>query len=435
MNDLLAARSLMALSLAFHILFACVGIAMPLLMVLAEWRWLRTRDPLWLELCKRWSKGTAILFAIGAVSGTVLSFQLGLLWPGFMAKAGPVIGLPFALEGFAFFLEAICLGLYLYGWKRLGPRTHLLAGIGVLLAGAASGVFVVAANGWMNQPTGFRLEDGRFVDIDPVAAMCNVMWLPQATHMLLAAFVAVGFGAAGVHALLLLRQPNDLLHRRALAVALWVGGVAAVLVPLSGDLLAQRVAATQPVKLAAMEGLFQSAAPAPLSIGGWPDQEAAVTRYAIELPGMLSFLAFGDFGARVQGLEEFPRELWPPVAITHVAFQVMVAIGSLLVLVAAIAAWRAWRRRSAPTPRWFLRLLVACAPLGFVAVEAGWVVTEVGRQPWIVQGVMRTADAVTPVGPLVVPLFGFAALYLVLFAVVWRLLRRHVFSSMERDHV
>jgi cytochrome d ubiquinol oxidase subunit I len=433
MNDLLAARSLMALSLAFHILFACVGIAMPLLMVLAEWRWLRTGDRVWLELARRWSKGVAILFAVGAVSGTVLSFQLGLLWPGFMARFGPVIGLPFAMEGFAFFLEAICLGLYLYGWQRLGPKTHLFAGFGVLLAGAASGVFVIAANGWMNQPTGFRIEAGQLVDIDPLAAMCNPMWLPQAWHMLLAAFVAVGFGTAGVHAMVLLRRGNDELHRRALALALWVGGIAAVLVPVSGDLLAKRVAATQPVKLAAMEGLFHSAAPAALSIGGWPDQEAAVLHGAIELPGMLSFLAYGDFDARVQGLLEFPRDEWPPVAITHVAFQIMVAIGSLLLLVAGAAAWLGWRRAAVP-PRWFLRTLVGCAPLGFLAVEAGWVVTEVGRQPWIVQGVMRTADAVTPAGPLLVPLLGFLALYLLLFAIVWRLLRRHVYSSGAPDH-
>lgn len=431
MTDLLAARCLMALSLAFHILFAAVGVAMPLLMVLAEWRWLVTGDALWLELCKRWSKGVAVLFAVGAVSGTVLSFQLGLLWPGFMARVGPAIGLPFAMEGFAFFLEAICLGLYLYGWQRLSPGLHVAAGVGVALAGAASAVFVVAANAWMNQPTGFRVDGDRLVDVDPVAAMCNPMWLPQALHMLLAAFVAVGFGVAGVHALLLLRRPGEVLHRRALSLALWVGGVAACAVPLSGDGLAKRVAALQPVKLAAMEGLFASTDGAPLSVGGWPDEEAGELRFALELPGMLSFLAFGDCDARVRGLEEFPREDWPPVAITHVAFQCMVGLGSLLVAVAVVGAWLGSWRPPLAERTWFLRLLVGCAPLGFVAVEAGWVVTEVGRQPWIVQGVMRTAEAVTPVGSLAVPFVGFAILYLLLFAVVVRLLRRHVFASLE----
>jgi cytochrome d ubiquinol oxidase subunit I len=431
MTDLLAARALMAMSLAFHIVFAAVGMAMPLLMVSAEWRWLRTGDPLWLELCKRWSKGVAILFAVGAVSGTVLSFELGLLWPGFMARAGPVIGLPFAMEGFAFFLEAICLGLYLYGWRRIGPVAHLLAGTGVLIAGLASGVFVIAANAWMNQPTGCRFVDGRFVDIDPLAAMANPMWLPQAAHMCLAAFAAVGFGAAGVHAGLLVRHPDHPLHRRALAVALWIGGVAAVLVPFSGDLLAKRVAVLQPVKLAAMEGLFQSEQPAALRLGGWPDEDAAVTRGALEIPGLLGFLAHGDSRARVQGLDGFPRELWPPVAITHVAFQVMVVIGTFLVLLTAAAAFGALRRRPLAHQRWLLRVLAISAPLGFVAIEAGWVVTEVGRQPWIVQGVLLTRDAVTPMPHLAVPFVAFALLYALLSAVVFRLLRRHVFQSVE----
>ncbi|HEU4419184.1 MAG TPA: cytochrome ubiquinol oxidase subunit I [Planctomycetota bacterium] len=434
MSDLLAARSLMALSLAFHIVFASIGIAMPLLMVVAEGRWLRTRDPVWLELCKRWSKGTAILFAVGAVSGTALSFQLGLLWPGFMRQAGPVIGLPFAMEGFAFFLEAICLGLYLYGWQKLRPRAHQLAGVGVMVAGIASGVFVIAANAWMNGPRGCRHVGDRFVDVDPIAAMCNPMWLPQAAHMLLATFLAVGFGTAGVHAWMLLRRPDSSLHRRAVVLALWMGGTAAVLLPLSGDLLAKRVAELQPVKLAAMEGLFASEQPAALRIGGWPDEAAGVTRYAIELPYLLSFLAHGDFDAKVRGLDEFPRDEWPPVAITHVAFQVMVGLGVWLLGVAIVAAFLAWRRRPIDGHRWFLKLLVGCAPLGFLGIEAGWVVTEVGRQPWIVQGVMRTRDAVTPVTNLLVPFCAFTLLYGLLFAVVVRLMRRHVFESAEQTH-
>jgi cytochrome d ubiquinol oxidase subunit I len=348
-----------------------------------------------------------------------------------MRHAGPVIGMPFSMEGFAFFLEAICLGLYLYGWQKLRPSVHLLAGIGVLVAGMASGLFVIAANGWMNQPTGCRWVDGHFVDVDPIAALCNPMWLPQAAHMLLASFLAVGFGVAGVHALLLLRQPQSPLHRRALALALWVGGLGALLVPVAGDTVAGRVAALQPVKLAALEGLFQSAAPAAMRIGGWPDEAAGVTRYAIEIPGLLSFLAFGDFTSRVQGLEEFPRDRWPPVAITHVAFQLMVGIGALLLAVTATAAWLAMRRRPPAGKRWFLRLLVVCAPLGFVGIEAGWVVTEVGRQPWIVQGILRTSEAVTPMPYCVVPFVGFTLLYPLLFAVVVRVLRRQVFQGTE----
>src|SRR5215470_9852438 len=212
MSDLLAARSQMAVSLMFHILFAAAGIAMPLMMVIAEWRWLRTRDEVWLTLAKRWAKGTAILFAVGAVSGTVLSFELGLLWPEFMKFAGPIIGMPFSLEGFAFFTEAIFLGIYLYGWTRVSPRAHLWAGVIVALSGAASAVFVVIANAWMNTPTGFRLVDGKPVDVDPIAAMMNPAALGQTIHMLLAAYAAVGFAVAGIHAFMLRRDPQNRFH-------------------------------------------------------------------------------------------------------------------------------------------------------------------------------------------------------------------------------
>jgi cytochrome d ubiquinol oxidase subunit I len=249
MSDLLAARSQMAISLAFHIVFAVVGIAMPVLMVVAERRWQRTGDHIYLELAQRWAKGTAILFAVGAVSGTVLSFELGLLWPRFMEHAGAVIGMPFSLEGFAFFTEAIFLGVYLYGWERISRRAHLAAGVLVAVSGALSGVFVVIANAWMNAPTGFRWVDGRAVDIDPIAAMMSPAAFPQVLHMTLAAYAATGLAVAGIHALPLLRQPRNAFHRRALAVALLIGAPAAVLQPISGDVSARFVAQWQPAKL------------------------------------------------------------------------------------------------------------------------------------------------------------------------------------------
>src|SRR6266850_4526644 len=227
MSDLFAARSQMAMSLAFHIIFAVVGMGMPVLMVVAERRWLRLKDPLDLELARRWSKGTAILFAVGAVSGTVLSFELGLLWPRFMLLAGPLIGMPFSLEGFAFFTEAIFLGVYLYGWDRIPPRAHLLAGILVALSGALSGVFVVTANAWMNAPAGFELVNGEITKIDPIRAMLNPAAFQQVLHMLLAAYAATGFAVAGIHALLLLRTPRSSFHRDALGVALVVAVPAA----------------------------------------------------------------------------------------------------------------------------------------------------------------------------------------------------------------
>jgi cytochrome bd ubiquinol oxidase subunit I len=433
MSDLLAARSQMAMSLAFHILFAVVGIGMPVLMVVAERRWHKTGDRIYLELARRWAKGTAILFAVGAVSGTVLSFELGLLWPAFMEAAGPIIGMPFSLEGFAFFTEAIFLGVYLYGWNRISPRAHLWAGILVAVSGAASGIFVVIANAWMNSPTGFELVNGRISNVDPIAGMLNPMAFQQTLHMTLAAYAATGFAVAGIHAFLLLLDQGNSFHRRALSVALLVGAPAAVLQPISGDLSARTVARFQPAKLAAMEAHFETGPRAPLLVGGWPDMERAETRYAIRIPGGLSFLAFGDFDAEVKGLEDFPRDEWPHVPIVHTAFQIMVALGTYLALVSLWTAWVAWRRRDVAGDRRLLLAVALAAPMGFIAIEAGWTVTEVGRQPWVIYGVMRTADAVTPMPGLIYPFAVFTMLYCFLGAIVAWLLYRQIIRSPRPD--
>lgn len=420
MDDLLAARSQMAMSLAFHIIFAAIGIAMPLLMIIAEWKWLRSKDEIYLTLAQRWAKGAAILFAVGAVSGTVLSFELGLLWPGFMGYAGSIIGMPFSLEGFAFFTEAIFLGIYLYGWKRVPPRAHLFAGVMVAVSGALSGIFVVIANAWMNAPTGFRLVDGKPVDIDPIAAMLNPAAFSQTLHMTLAAYAATGFAVAGIHAFMLRRDARNRFHRAALAIALLVGGVSAILQPLSGDTLAKSVARTQPVKLAAFEGHYQT------------EQGAAVRIAGIEIPYLLSILAYGDPNAVVKGLNDFPATDRPPVAIVHIAFQIMVGCGVAMMLVALWAAWRYLRGRRNQKwleSKWFLRLIIIAAPLGFIAIETGWVVTEVGRQPWIINGVMRTSEAVTPMPALIVPFLTFTALYIFLAAITVFLLLRQVAAS------
>jgi cytochrome bd ubiquinol oxidase subunit I len=419
-TDLLAARTQMAVSLGFHIIFAEIGIAMPLMMVLAEWRWRRTGDRAYLELARRWAKGTAILFAVGAVSGTVLSFELGLLWPGFMQFAGPLIGMPFSLEAFAFFLEAIFLGVYLYGWERVGPRTHLAAGAAVAASGAASAVFVVMVNAWMNTPVGFDLAtDGRLVNIDPVTAMRSPAAFQQALHMLLAAYAATGLAVAGVHALMLLRGGgSEAFHRRALTIALLVGAPAALLQPLSGDLSARVVAVTQPIKLAALEALWDTERGVGLSIGGWPDEAREQTRWALKIPYALSLLAFHDPRAEVKGLKTVVRADRPPVAVVHLAFQAMVGLGTAMALVAGWAVWIAVRRRQVADQRRLLQALVLITPFGFIATEAGWIVTEVGRQPWVVQGLMRTSDAVTPMPGLVIPMTLFTLLYVGLGAIV-----------------
>lgn len=418
MSDLFAARSQMALSLGFHIVFAEIGIAMPLMMVIAEWRWARSGDTVYLQLAKRWAKGTAILFAVGAVSGTVLSFELGLLWPRFMELAGPIIGVPFSLEGFAFFTEAIFLGVYLYGWDRISRSAHIAAGVIVAVSGAASAVFVVMVNAWMNTPTGLVMSGDRIVGVDPIAGMFNPSTVQQALHMVLAAYAATGLAVAGIHAALLLRRPTVPLHRAALATALVVGAPAALLQPLSGDHSARVVAEWQPIKLAALEGQFQTDTGAPLRLGGWPDERAARTRFAIEIPYGLSLLAFHDPNAVVRGLSAFPRDMWPPVAPVHVGFQIMVGLGTIMALVSLWAIVAFARTRELTSHRALLRALAIVAPFGFIATEAGWTVTEVGRQPWAVQGVLRTAAAVTPMPGLVVPMLTFGFLYLGLGAIV-----------------
>ena len=429
MSDFLFARSQMAMSLAFHIVFAALGIGMPLLMALAEGMYLRTKQPVYLDLCKRWAKGTAILFAVGAVSGTVLSFELGLLWPGFMEHAGAIIGMPFSLEGFAFFTEAIFLGVYLYGWKRVSPLVHWLSGVVVAVSGILSGIFVVTANAWMNSPAGFKILDGKISDIDPIAAMLNPASFHEVVHMTLAAFVATGFMVAAVHAFFVMRDRNNPFHRAALGLALAVACVSMPLQILSGDLSARAVARLQPAKLAAMEAHYRTQAGAPLVIGGIPRDQTMTTDYALEIPRGLSFLATHDPNARVAGLEEFPRDQWPNVRAVHWAFDIMVGSGMLMLALTLWADGLWLKHRLLPGNRWLLRGLVAAGPLGFLAIETGWMVTELGRQPWIIYGVMRTSEAVTPMPGLVVPFVIFTAVYLFLALIVALLLRRQFLET------
>lgn len=432
MDDLLAARSQMALSLGFHIIFACIGMVMPFLMAISHYIYLKTGKPVYKVLTKAWSKGVAIFFVTGAVSGTMLSFELGLLWPIFMKEAGPIFGMPFSLEGTAFFIEAIALGFFLYGWGKFNPWFHWFTGVVVGLSGVASGILVVAANAWMNAPAGFDIVDGVYTNIDPIAAMFNEAWFSQALHMVLAAFIAVGFGVAGVHAWLLRQGRSAEVHLPALKIAMVIGAVSALLMPLSGHHSAKDVANRQPAKLAAMEAHFHTETHAPLIIGGIPNEETRTVRFAIRIPGALSYLAHSDFSAEVTGLADIPNDEHPPVAITHYAFQVMVGIGMLLALVGLAWLLGQWRSAKFVSSKRFLALLAALTPLGFIAVEAGWVVTEVGRQPWILYGIMRTADAVTPMPGIVYSFWLYVAIYLSLAAIVSLLIVRQI-KFLEKD--
>jgi cytochrome d ubiquinol oxidase subunit I len=429
MSDFLYARSQMGMSLVFHIVFATLGIGLPVLMAISEWRFLRTRRPVFLELSKRWSHGAAILFAVGAVSGTVLSFELGLLWPGFMEKAGAIIGMPFSLEGFAFFTEAIFLGLYLMGWNRLPPFVHWLCGVLVAVSGILSGIFVVIANSWMNSPSGFKIVDGKIKDIDPIAAMLNPAASHEVLHMTLAAFVATGFAVAAIHAFFVLRDRGNAFHRNALGIALALGCISAPLQMISGDFSARSVAKLQPAKLAAMEAVYYTQTGAPLQVGGIPDNESRTTRYALTIPYGLSLLSTHDPNGKVIGLEQFPRNDWPNVRLVHWAFDLMVGSGTALFMLSIAVGWFAWKQRGVPDGKWLLRALIAAGPLGFLAIETGWVVTELGRQPWIIYGVMRTKEAVTPMSKIAIPFLLFTLLYVFLSIVVFYLLRRQFMKT------
>jgi cytochrome d ubiquinol oxidase subunit I len=422
MDNVTIARATMGISLGFHIVFAVLGVGFPVLLAVAEGLGIWRRDQVWMALARRWAKAFGILFAVGAVSGTTLSFELGLLWPRFMAFSGSIIGLPFSAEAFAFFLEAIFLGLYLYGWQRLRPLVHWLCVLPIIASGAASAWFVVTANAWMNSPAGFELQNGQVVGIDPLAAMFNPSTPTETMHMLASAYAITGFAVAAVYAAGMLRGRRDALHRRALPLALLLAALAMPLLGITGDSSARFVADKQPVKLAAMEAQFQTQRGAPLHIGGIPNSATSTTCCAILIPNGLSWLAFFDPNAEVKGLDAFPPADRPNPLPVHLAFQTMVASGLAL---GGLCLWYwgcAWFKRRFPSGRLLLAAVVVAGPLSVIGMEAGWIVTEMGRQPWIVHGIIRTADAATSAPALGLTFAIFIAIYVSLGITCARLL-------------
>jgi cytochrome d ubiquinol oxidase subunit I len=390
-QGLLPARNQMALSLGWHIVLACFGVAFPAMIFVVHWRGLRRDDEVALELAKRWSKVSAVLFAIGAVSGTVLSFEMGLLWPGLMGPYGDVLGLAFAFEGLSFFVEAIFLGIYLYGWGRLPERVHLFMLLPMMLAGVVGTFCVVSVNAWMNAPAGFRLVNGEVVDVNPWRAMFNDLALLQFGHMWVAANMVVGFTVAAVYAVGMLRGRRDAHHRLGFLVPFVFATVAALAQPVVGHLLGGNLGDRQPAKLAAFELAETTESPSPLRIGGiYVEGKVYGT---IDIPYLGSLLAQNSFTEPVAGLDTIPPDDRPPINLTHWAFQSMVGIGVLL-MSAVLLFWLArWRGRDLLERRWFLRFCVLAGPLAVAALEAGWIATEVGRQPWVVYSVLRTEDA------------------------------------------
>jgi cytochrome bd ubiquinol oxidase subunit I len=417
------ARQMQALSFAVHIPLVCFGMAFPAIVLFCEWTALRTGSEVHRTLARRWSRVLVALFAVGVVTGTILSFEMGLLWPNFTGTFGSVFGLGFAIEGFSFFVEAIFIGIYAYGWDRLSPRWHLASGIPIAVTGVTGSFMVITVNGWMNHPQGFRIVDGRVTDVDPVGALFanSFMW-HEFVHMYLAAFIVVGFVVAACYAVALLRGNTSRYVRVALAIPLTAAAVAAPVQVLVGDWAARTVAENQPVKLAALEGLGETTTGAPVHVGGWyVDGEV---RFGVPIPRLLSILAEHDPTATIRGLSAFGVDELPPVNVVRVAFQTMVGIGTLLALLAVWYLWVRFRRGRPPRTAWFYRAVVLAGPAAVVALIAGWVTTEVGRQPWVVYGVMRTEDAVTGASGIPVGYGVLALVYLGLVAAVWWILRR-----------
>jgi cytochrome d ubiquinol oxidase subunit I len=416
---LLEARQMQALSFAFHIPLVCFGIAFPAMVLFLEGLWLRTGDPLYKALAKRWAKAMLILFAIGAVTGTILSFELGLLWPEFMATFGDVFGVAFALEGFSFFIEAIFIAIYVYGWDRLPPRVHIACGAPIVATGITGSMMVIAVNGWMNDPTGFRIEGGEVTDVRPFEALFNSHLAHELVHMYLAGIIVAGFLVAAVYAAGWLRGRRERQHRVGLVVALSFVSLAAPAQLLVGDWAARTVAEDQPVKLAALEGLERTTEGAPFEVG------------PIEIPRLLSLLAFHDPNATVEGLNTVPEDDRPPTGVVKLSFRLMVVIGSGLAALAAVFLFTRWRKGRLPRSPWFMRAVVAAGPLSVVALISGWVTTEVGRQPWVVYEVMRTEQAVTGAGGIPVGYATLVIVYLGLATIAAVMLRRLARKPLE----
>jgi cytochrome d ubiquinol oxidase subunit I len=420
---LLEARQMQALSLGVHIPLVCFGISFPAIVLFTEALHLRTGNPVYKALAKRWSKVMLILFAIGVVTGTILSFELGLLWPRFMEEWGEVFGFAFAVEGLAFFTEAIFITIYVYGWDRLSPRVHFLTGLPVAIAGIVGSSSVIAVNGWMNNPQGFTLDgNGDVTDVHPLSALFNANLWHEEVHMYLAGFIVASALVAGVYAVAWLKGRRDQYHRAGLIIPLAVLALATPAQLVIGDWAARTVAEEQPTKLAAMEGLDKTTEGADLTLGGVYFDGSV--HGGITIPDMLSLLADHDPTATIQGLDAVPADDRPPVGWVRNAFQLMVFIGSALAALGLWFLWFRWRRGALPGTKWFYRAVVAAGPLALVALISGWIVTEVGRQPWIVYGFMRTDEAVTGAEGIPVGYATLAVVYVGLAALALYMLRR-----------
>jgi cytochrome d ubiquinol oxidase subunit I len=421
--DVIPARAQMATTLGFHIILACLGIALPTIVLLAEFIGLRRGNAVAMTLARRWSQAMGVLVAVGAVTGTVLSFEMGLLWPGLMRRFGSVLGLPFGVEGLFFFLEAIFTAIYLYGWRRLSGWAHFWSGVPIAISGIFGAMSVVAVNSWMNQPGGFTERDGRITSVHPWRVFFNHAASYEMPHMVLAAYLVTGFLVAGVYAAGILRGRRDAYHRTGFAIAFVP---AAVLTPVQifvGDIAARAVAKDQPVKFAAMEYVPHTSRHVPEWVGGvYVDGHVYG---GIKIPYLDSLLVGFKPSAQVTGWDTVPAAQRPPaVTLIHLCFDAMIGLGFLLLLAGLWAALAWWRARRLPEPRLFWVLAAVSGVLAILAMEAGWVVTEVGRQPWVVYGLQTTDQAATANGSVLASLSVSIVVYAVLGVATIAILRQ-----------
>lgn len=413
----------MAISLGAHIILACFGVAMPAMLFVLHRKGVKG-DADALELAKRWSKISGVLFAIGAVSGTILAFEMGLLWPGLMEQFGDVVGLAFTLEGISFFVEAIFLGIYVYGWGRLPAKTHQFLLLPMIISGMSGTFFIMSVNSWMNAPTGFEILNGQVVNVDPWAAIFNEAVFLQYLHMLLAAYMVAAFTMVSVYSVGWLRGNRERIHRLGILVPLTFAVIVTPIQPIVGHFAGQAIADRQPIKLAAIEGLAETESEVPIFLGGYFDGEEVVNGIEVPIPGLASFLAQNSFGAEVVGLNDVPEEDQPPVNIVRFSFQIMVGIGTGLALLSTYAAMRWFRHREDFLDnKWMLRAFALTGAGAVIAMETGWITTEVGRQPWVVHNVLRTEDAVTDGGWVWFTLIGLSVIYIAMFAAGFGVLR------------
>jgi cytochrome bd ubiquinol oxidase subunit I len=444
MDDLVIARSLFGTTMAFHIIFASLGVGIPLMILCAELLYQKTKNRDYAVMAKRWTKGIAVLLGVAIPSGTIAGVQLSLLWPGFMEVIGKVMALPFQIEIYAFFVEALFMSIYVYAADRISPAMRILSVTLVALGASASAILITNVHAFEGTPDGFRIENGQVVDVDPWAAFFNPSFFVTAGHVTVSAFMTGAFVLASISAYKMLREKNKRVlefYRKALMLSLVVGGIFSILTALNGHEAAQLLHEYQPEKLAAAEGLFETQSHAPLAIGGFTDPDTQSVKWAIEIPWLLSFLAGNSFDTVVQGLNDFPKEWWPPLFI-HTLFNAMVGIGSFLILLSLIGlVWSKVMKRPA-FPRPLMWAIIASGPLSMLAIEFGWIFACTGRQPWVIYRMMKTEDAVTQSENLALLFILFAAIYIVLSIAVVLVLkyyfRRHPvineLASQETGH-